>query len=72
MRGSIQKKGKVYYAVIYGHLFNDEGFNRQQAELLEASFNSVRKPLEKPAKTTIKDPELSPKSLILNGSGDRI
>ncbi len=72
MRGSIQKKGKVYYAVIYGHLFNDEGFNRQQVELLEASFNSVRNPLENHPKARKKDSELSPKSLIINGSGDRI
>jgi hypothetical protein len=28
---------------IYGHLFNDSDFNRQQAELLEHSFKSVRK-----------------------------
>ncbi len=31
---------------VYGHLFNDANFNRQQAELLEVSFNSVRNPLE--------------------------
>ena len=31
---------------IYGHLFNDANFNRQQVELLEASFKSVRNPLE--------------------------
>lgn len=30
----------------YGHLFNDTDFNRQQVELLQANFNSVRKPLE--------------------------
>ena len=33
---------------IYGHLFNDANFNRQQVELLETSFKSVRNPLEKP------------------------
>ena len=32
---------------IYGHLFNDADFNRQQVELLEHSFKSVRNPLEK-------------------------
>ncbi len=36
---------------IYGHLFDDANFNRQQVELLEDSFNSVRNPLENPAKT---------------------
>ncbi len=28
---------------IYGHLFNDADFNRQQVQLLEHSFKSVRK-----------------------------
>jgi hypothetical protein len=32
---------------IYGHLFNDADFNRQQVQLLEHSFKSVRNPLEK-------------------------
>lgn len=32
----------------YGHLFKDEGFNRQQANLLQKVFQPVRKPLEKP------------------------
>lgn len=32
----------------YGHLFNDEDFNRQQVNLLQATFQSVRNPLEKP------------------------
>ena len=54
---------------IYGHLFNDANFNRQQVELLEASFNSVRKPLEKPAQETKKDLEETPKSLILLVAG---
>lgn len=31
---------------IYGHLFNDMNFNRQQVELLENSFKLVRNPLE--------------------------
>jgi len=57
---------------IYGHLFNDEGFNRQQADLLEASFSAVRKPLEEAPKTIKKDLENVSKSLIINGSGDRI
>jgi integrase len=33
---------------IYGHLFNDVNFTRQQVELLEGSFGSVRNPLEIP------------------------
>ena len=57
---------------IYGHLFNDANFNRQQVELLEVSFNSVRNPLEKPAQKTIKDLEETPKSLILLSGGGRI
>jgi len=32
----------------YGHLFNNEVFNRQQVDLLQATFRSVRNPLEKP------------------------
>ena len=28
---------------IYGHLFNDANFNRQQVDLLEDSFKSVRR-----------------------------
>lgn len=38
---------------IYGHLFNDSNFNKQQVELLEQSFKSVRKPLEKPVKKEV-------------------
>jgi hypothetical protein len=53
---------------IYGHLFNDANFNRQQADLLDNSYQSVRNPLEKPAQNRKKDSELNPKSLILNGS----
>jgi hypothetical protein len=30
----------------YGHLFNDMDFTREQVELLEDPFLSVRKPLE--------------------------
>ena len=30
----------------YGHLFNDEVFNRQQVDLLQEFFHSVRNPLE--------------------------
>jgi integrase len=33
---------------IYGHLFNDVNFTKQQVELLESSFESVRNPLENP------------------------
>jgi integrase len=36
---------------IYGHLFEDAKFNRQQVELLEQSFRSVRNPLENPLKS---------------------
>jgi integrase len=57
---------------IYGHLFNDANFNRQQADLLDGSYQSVRNPLEKPAQNEKKDLELNSKSLILNGSGGRI
>jgi len=32
---------------VYGHLFNDTDFTKKQVELLEDSFHSVRKPLEK-------------------------
>lgn len=32
----------------YGHLFKDEVFNRQQANLLQVTFQAVRNPLEKP------------------------
>ncbi len=40
---------------IYGHLFNDAEFNRQQADLLEASFASVRNPLENSPQNEKKD-----------------
>lgn len=33
----------------YGHLFNDSNFNRQQADLLDSSYQSVRNRLENPA-----------------------
>jgi hypothetical protein len=32
---------------IYGHLFHDADFNRQQVQLLEHSFEFIRNPLEK-------------------------
>jgi hypothetical protein len=32
---------------IYGHLFNDANFNRQQVKLLEASLPLARVPTEK-------------------------
>jgi hypothetical protein len=34
---------------LYGHLFEDSNFNRQQVDLLAGVFNSVRKPLENEA-----------------------
>lgn len=37
---------------IYGHLFNDGNFSKQQVELLESSFGDVRKPLESPSEIT--------------------
>ncbi len=37
---------------IYGHLFNDSNFTRQQVEMLDNSFTSVRKPLENPDQRT--------------------
>jgi integrase len=42
---------------IYGHLFNDGSFSTQQVELLEASLEAVRKPLETNA--DIADPDKS-------------
>ena len=30
----------------YGHLFNDKEYNRQQVDLLQTTFQSVRNPLE--------------------------
>ncbi|MDO8282532.1 MAG: tyrosine-type recombinase/integrase [Thermodesulfovibrionia bacterium] len=56
----------------YGHLFHDENFNRQQAELLEKSCDPVRNPLEKPAFSTKKGLTENRKSLNLFGSGGRI
>jgi len=43
----------------YGHLFNDDEFNRQQADLLQATFNSVRNPLEKPLQNVKKELAIS-------------
>ncbi len=57
---------------IYGHLFNDANFNRQQVELLENSFNSVRSPLEKPAQEIKKEATVSRNPLICFGGGERI
>jgi len=60
---------------IYGHLFNDNSFNRLQAELLESSLKndtSVRNPLEKPAFFIKKGLTENRKSLICIGSGERI
>jgi integrase len=57
---------------IYGHLFNDADFNRQQVELLTNSLESVRKPLEKPAQEIKKGVTESRNSLNLFGGGERI
>lgn len=38
---------------IYGHLFKDGDFNKQQVELLEPTAQSVRKPLEKPVRKEV-------------------
>ena len=54
---------------IYGHLFNDANFNRQQANLLDISFQSVRNPLEKTQVNVNRDSNKIPKSLILNVNG---
>jgi hypothetical protein len=35
---------------MYGHLFEEIKFNRQQVELFEGIFNSVRNPLENECK----------------------
>ncbi len=40
---------------VYGHLFNDANFNRQQVDLLESSLNSVRISLENEVKLTYKE-----------------
>jgi len=54
---------------IYGHLFNDANFNRQQADLLESSLQSVRNPLEKAPQAIKKGLTENRKSLICIGSG---
>ncbi|UCE70833.1 MAG: hypothetical protein JSU99_05875 [Nitrospiraceae bacterium] len=54
---------------IYGHLFNDANFNRQQANLLDISFQSVRNPLEKTQVEVNRDSNKIPKPLILNVNG---
>ena len=38
----------------YGHLFNDQDFNRQQVDLLQKAFDPVRNPLEKSPKNAKK------------------
>lgn len=53
---------------IYGHLFDDVEFTRQQVELLEASLGSVRKPLENPTNRTDSDTLISTNGLKLLGS----
>ena len=57
---------------IYGHLFNDAQYNRQQAELLENSFQSVRSPLENPVQDIKKEATESRNPLILLSGGGRI
>lgn len=57
---------------IYGHLFNDVNFNRQQVELLESSFKSVRNPLENTLLINKKELQESCNPLILFGGGERI
>jgi hypothetical protein len=43
---------------IYGHLFNDANYNRQQVGLLEESFKSVKNLLEKPPENNKKAQEI--------------
>jgi integrase len=48
----------------YGHLFNDQDFNRRQVDMLETTFNaSVRNPLEKPLQNAKKELAVSANSL---------
>ena len=55
---------------IYGHLFNDVNFNRQQqVELLENSFKSVRNPLENTPLMKEKGDSLSANPLIFLVAG---
>jgi hypothetical protein len=49
----------------YGHLFKDIDFQRQQVNLLQATFqNSVRNPLEKPLQNAEKGLAVSANPLI--------
>ncbi|HPL62889.1 MAG TPA: site-specific integrase [Syntrophales bacterium] len=56
----------------YGHLFNDEDFNRQQVDLLQKTFHAVRNPLEKPLQNAEKGLTDSANPLQFFGSGGRI
>ena len=48
----------------YGHLFNDQDFNRRQVDMLETTFNaSVRNPLENPLLNAEKELAVSANSL---------
>lgn len=47
----------------YGHLFNDEEFNRQQVDLLQKTFHSVRNPLENPLQNAEKGLAVNANSL---------
>lgn len=50
---------------IYGHLFNDTDFARQQVELLETSFQSVRKPLESTPEDSKRGLQESHRNLVI-------
>ena len=47
----------------YGHLFNDEDYNRHQVNLLQKVFHSVRKPLETSLQNAEKELTASANSL---------
>jgi len=48
----------------YGHLFNDQDFNRRQVDMLETTFyDSVRNPLENPLQNAKKELAASANSL---------
>jgi hypothetical protein len=47
----------------YGHLFNDAEFNRQQVDLLQTVFQSVRNPLENAPQNAEKELASSANSL---------
>jgi hypothetical protein len=58
---------------IYGHLFNDANFSRQQVKLLEASLPLARVPTEKarlPASSQAYDAGSKPTPLYLEAPAD--